>query len=488
MTLANYTYGYDAASQLTSYQDANSSLTYGYDKTGQLTSAAGTLNGSSYSTSYSYDANGNRTMPGYVTGKGNELTSDGVYNYTYDNEGNTLTQTDIATGSVTYYTWDYRNRLTEEKVTDSHGNVLNDEKFTYDVNDNRIGVSLNGVQQLYTVYDGTNPYMDFNGSGALTERYLTNPLGLNQFYGQVSASGTTQWFLTDNINSIRQVISSSGASLDAITYDPYGNIVSQTSAANAPRFLYAGAAFDPIMGVNEDREREEDPATGKFLSQDPLQLRPDRNPYRYVNNSPIEANDPSGMAQVYRYTFTFDPETTPWTNHWGNETVTHASGSTWAEQTLRVSGREIGLFGWGRVERGSGSATTDISFHAQKGLIQPGIYEVTLRIHVDLSKDRSDRTGDAAFDTKGCEAAGSPVLAVGSFDDKDVASQLVGTTIEKIRIRVSAPVSNQSIATNSISAATDSLGGPATARIQISIVSIKFANASTGRKWMTYKY
>ena len=133
------------------------------------------------------------------TGTGNELTSDGTYNYTYDNNGNMLTQTEIATGSVTYYTWDYQNRLTEVKAETSGGTVLNDETFTYDVNDNRIGVSLNGTQQLYTVYDGSNPYMDFNGSGTLTERYLTNPNGLNQFYGQVSASGTTEWFLTDNL-------------------------------------------------------------------------------------------------------------------------------------------------------------------------------------------------------------------------------------------------------------------------------------------------
>ena len=37
-------------------------------------------------------------------------------NYTYDNNGNTLTQTNIATGSVTYYTWDYRNRLTQTQL------------------------------------------------------------------------------------------------------------------------------------------------------------------------------------------------------------------------------------------------------------------------------------------------------------------------------------------------------------------------------------
>src|SRR5579875_3710623 len=233
--LANYTYGYDAGGQLTSYQDNNNSvLTYSYDANGELTGASGTLNGSNYSVSYSYDLNGNRTMAGYQTGTGNELLSDGTYNYTYDKDGNTLTQTNIATGSVTYYTWDYRNRLVEVKEESSSGTVLNDEKFTYDVFNNRIAVSLNGTPQLYTVYDGANAYLDFNGSGQLTERYLYNPNALSQFYGQVNANGAVQWFLTDNINSIRQVVDSSGNVLDALTYDPYGNIVSQTNAANAP--------------------------------------------------------------------------------------------------------------------------------------------------------------------------------------------------------------------------------------------------------------
>jgi len=297
-TLANYTYGYDAASRLTSYQDINSSLTYGYDKTGQLTSASGTLNGSTYGVSYTYDANGNRTMPGYTTGTGNELTSDGVYNYTYDNEGNTLTQTEIATGTVTYYSWDYRNRLTEVQVKNSSGTVLNDEKFTYDVNNNRIGVLLNGVQQLYTVYDASNPYMDFNGSGTLTQRYLTDPRELSQFYGQVSASGATQWYLTDNINSIRQVVNTTGTSLDAITYDPYGNIVSQTNAANAPRIMYAGGEQNSILGIYRFNGRWYNPATGEWLSQDPLGFAAgDANLDRYVGNNPVQFEDPSGLER-----------------------------------------------------------------------------------------------------------------------------------------------------------------------------------------------
>ncbi len=299
-TLANYTYGYDQGNQLTSYTDnSSSSLTYGYDPDGQLTSASGTLNGSSYSVSYSYDTNGNRTMTGYSTGKGNELLNDGTYSYTYDYNGNLTTQTTIATGSVTYYTWDYRNRLTEVKEeTSSNGTVIYDEKFTYDVNNNRIGMLVNGTQ-TWTVFDGKNPYMDFsNGSNTPTQRYLVNPQSLNQFYGQVSGSGTTQWFLTDNIGSIRQVVSTSGSVLDKIIYDPFGSIVSQTNGANAPRFLYTGGAYDSNTGSYLDGAREENPAAGRWLSQDPLGLRPDSNPYRYVYNKPTYAVDPTGLAGI----------------------------------------------------------------------------------------------------------------------------------------------------------------------------------------------
>jgi RHS repeat-associated protein len=276
-------------------------LTYSYDANNELTGASGTLNGSNYSVSYSYDANGNRTMSGYQTGTGNELLSDGTYNYTYDKDGNMTSQTNIATGYVTYYSWDYRNRLIEVKQEDNHGNVLNDEKFTYDVNNNRIAVSLNGTTQLYTVYDGANPYMDFNGSGTLTQRYLTNPKVLSQFYGQVNASGTVQWFLTDNINSIRQVVGTSGSVLNEITYDPYGNILNQTNAAYAPRMLYAGGGYDPLTGNYQFKARNYSPADGRFVSQDLLGFKAgDTDLYRYVGNRPTNLVDPSGMWWSWR--------------------------------------------------------------------------------------------------------------------------------------------------------------------------------------------
>src|SRR5207244_11404843 len=100
------------------------SSTSTYDKTGQLTGvdASGRPCGATgCDESFSYDVNGNRTMTGYTTGTGNRLTSDGTYNYTYDDNGNMLTKTRISDSQKTEFTWDYRNRLTKVVLKDSAG-------------------------------------------------------------------------------------------------------------------------------------------------------------------------------------------------------------------------------------------------------------------------------------------------------------------------------------------------------------------------------
>jgi YD repeat-containing protein len=96
--LASFTYSYNAASQVTSYTGPEGTLNYTYDKIGELTGVSG-----AEQATYSYGSNGNRTMTGYSTGTGNEMTSDGTYTYTYDKNGNILTKTD-ASGNVWSYT------------------------------------------------------------------------------------------------------------------------------------------------------------------------------------------------------------------------------------------------------------------------------------------------------------------------------------------------------------------------------------------------
>jgi hypothetical protein len=45
--------------------------------------------------------------------------------------------------------------------------------------------------------------------------------------GAANASERVQWYLTDHLNSVRLVLDESGAILDQIAYDAFGNIVAQ---------------------------------------------------------------------------------------------------------------------------------------------------------------------------------------------------------------------------------------------------------------------
>ena len=55
---------------------------------------------------YTYDANGNRTMTGYSTGTGNQLLNDGTYTYTYDADGNMIEKSKGTGLQTWFYTYD----------------------------------------------------------------------------------------------------------------------------------------------------------------------------------------------------------------------------------------------------------------------------------------------------------------------------------------------------------------------------------------------
>jgi RHS repeat-associated protein len=289
MPLASFTYGYNADGQVTSYTGPEGTLNYSYDKDGELTGVSGAAQAS-----YSYDANGNRTMSGYQTGPGNELLNDGQFTYTYDKDGNLLSKRD-ASGDVWSYSWDYRNRLTEVKETNAQNQVVLDEVFTYDVNNNLIGEAVNGVPQRWTVYDGSTPYLDLTGGGQVSERYLADSNALAMYWARVGVTGQADWMVTDLLGSVRALVSAGGSVEDQIAYDAYGNIVTETNAAAGGRLKYAGGQYDGGLGLTLFGARWYNSAAGRWLSQDPLGLGPDSNPYRYVYDSPTNGTDPTGQ-------------------------------------------------------------------------------------------------------------------------------------------------------------------------------------------------
>jgi RHS repeat-associated protein len=300
----NYTLNYD--NQVTGYNGpagssgfSNGTLTYSYDGDGQLTGVTG-----AETYTYGFDSNGNRNTSGYTTSTGNEMTtaptpgSSTLTQYTYDHDGNLSTKTDSA-GDVWTYTWDYRDRLTQVVETNGTTTLLS-EQLTYDVFDNLIGVAVttgNTAPAHWTVYDGANPYIDFNTSGTPTTRYLTNPQSVDEFYGRVSSGGSVGWYFTDFTGSIREIVSESGVVQDQINYDPFGNVLYESTPANGDRFKFQGGEFDANLDLYRFGERWEDPVNGRWFSRDPAGFAAgDDNLYRFINNDPVSFYDPSGCV------------------------------------------------------------------------------------------------------------------------------------------------------------------------------------------------
>jgi RHS repeat-associated protein len=297
-TYADYQWTYDAANRITEFISPDGTSGYSYDDRDQLTDTD-----HSYQTdeAYSYDANGNRTNAGYHTGTNNQLLSDGTYDYTYDNEGNRTSRTNIATGEVTQYAWDYRNHLTSVLTQDSSGAVTKSVAYTYDVFGQRIakiidadGAGSAPAQIERMVYDGDNIALTFDGAGNQTHRYLYGT-GVDQILAD-ETSTSVNWALVDNLGSVRDIISSNGTVLDHIVYDSYGQVMSETNTNFDFRYGYTGRERDKETGLNYYRARYYDAATGDFISEDPMGfVAGDYNLSRYVFGSPTNGTDPSGL-------------------------------------------------------------------------------------------------------------------------------------------------------------------------------------------------
>ncbi len=311
-TMSQFTYAYDQASRVVGYTGPEGGRAYAYDNDGELTSVTNTGT-STVLESFAYDATGNRTSADGVSygspGPGNELTSDGVYSYTYDNEGNMLTKS--KSGQLWQYSYDEKNQLIEAKeLTGVGGSVLYDAKYTYDVFGRRIDIVENGTTTLETLYDGDNAYMDFNGSGTLTMRYL-NGAGMDQRYAREDASGNVAWYITDNVGSVRELAETNGTVLDTITYSAFGT-PTDSNAGAGDRFKFTGREWDAGTGQYYYRARYYGPDVGQFTSQDPMGFAAgDTNVYRYVGDSPSNGNDPSGLAPPGKPQPTVPPKLQP---------------------------------------------------------------------------------------------------------------------------------------------------------------------------------
>ena len=305
--IANYDLTYDAASRITQIIDADGTNDYSYDKRNQLTAADHSDENNTDET-YSYDKNGNRVDSslhgsGYVTDANNRLASDGTFNYEYDNQGNLIRQTEIATGNVQEMEWDYLNRLVAVVDKDAGGNETQKVEFTYDMFGRRLSKTVDG-EVTYFVYDRDNVILDFvdadgiegETEAELDKRYLHGER-VDQVLAQEDSTGNVNWHLADHLGSVRDLVDNNGELINHITYDSFGNVVSETDDTVDTRYLYTGREWDDEIGLQYNRARYYNPELGRFIGEDPISFEGgDANLYRYAENNPLGAIDPLGLA------------------------------------------------------------------------------------------------------------------------------------------------------------------------------------------------
>jgi RHS repeat-associated protein len=125
-----------------------------------------------------------------------------------------------------------------------------------------------------------------------TTSYVYDDLGLP--VEQIDASGVVLYYQHDQIGSTRVLTNAAGTVVATFAYDVYGNLTTKTGSADT-RLRWAGQYQDADTGLYYLRARYLDPATGQFLTRDPI-ASITQEPYAYVGGNPLNVGDLDGLG------------------------------------------------------------------------------------------------------------------------------------------------------------------------------------------------
>ena len=253
-------------------KDTQEVETYTYDANGNRQSA--TVNGTSISASYTLDDNlvvyGDNTYKydadGYLEKK---VTPDGTSTYSYGTMGELLSVT-TPTKTITY---------------------------KHNANNQRVAKLVDGtVVEKYLWANLTTLLAVYDSSDNLVQRfeYADNrmPVAMTQ--------GADKYYLHyDQVGSLRVVTDSSHSIIKEISYDTYGNVLSDSDEAFTVPFGFAGGLYDQDTRLTRFGYRDYDAYAGKWTAKDPIGFDGgDSNLYGYVLGDPVDFVDPMGLEET----------------------------------------------------------------------------------------------------------------------------------------------------------------------------------------------
>lgn len=250
---------------------------------------------------FAYDATGNvlrsrregrlTNDKAYSYGAGNRLLAAGTTRHEYDAEGRllrTIEPRDDGAQATTRYHWNALGRL--KAVERPDGQTVS---FVYDALARRVRKSTADRTTDY-LWNDHAPIQETPNDGP-SSGWIMRPGTLTPL-ARVQGERVYS-YICDPVGMPREVIDEEGAlawRCSTLTWGETDECDSMPPGVEQP-FRFAGQWFDPETGLHYNRFRYYDPASGRYISQDPIGLEGGTNLYGYVRD-PTTWIDPFGLG------------------------------------------------------------------------------------------------------------------------------------------------------------------------------------------------
>jgi len=283
-------YGYDPVYRLVTVDSSNDvqDLAYSYDGVGNRQTATfnfgSPTNLITLTFSYHYNNSGNR-LDEVRDASGNILKS-----YVYDDNGSRIERRSSTDRLIGEYTYNQKRLMTEVSTVGTTTHT-----FAYDPNGYRIQRTyILGDRNYYL--EGENLEAVYDEQDNLVSRYLRGVVVdeiINGFEkDSITGKLLNKNFHHDQVNSVIAETDHTGNVLTTRAYTPFGT--SSGGTGNDAFSLGFTGRENDNSGLMYYRARYYDPSDGRFISEDPLGFEAGINFYAYVNNNPLNFNDPMG--------------------------------------------------------------------------------------------------------------------------------------------------------------------------------------------------
>jgi RHS repeat-associated protein len=172
-------------------------------------------------------------------------------------------------------------------------------QYLIDGQNRRVGKIVNGrIVECWLYQNQLNIVAELDSLGNVASRFVYGTKGHVPDY-MVKNSATYQ-FITDHLGSVRFVVDvASGAVVQYISYDEFGNILTDTNPGFQP-FGYAGGLYDGQTGLVRFGARDYEAYSGRWTAKDPIGFQSgDCKLYVYCNNNSVNYIDISGLIIAY---------------------------------------------------------------------------------------------------------------------------------------------------------------------------------------------